>query len=134
MEPEVLVGNAGDDGAARRGWFVGHFVDGGAGLRATAAFEVKWSFHPAGSERAAWSLNREATSLCVLIRGRYRLRFERGDAVLAREGDYALWPPGVPHHALAEADSVVLTIRWPSKPGDSVDLPAPPNAGAGAGG
>ena len=39
--------------------------------------------------------------------------------LLEREGDYALWPPGVAHDWLAEEASVVVTVRWPSLPGDS---------------
>jgi quercetin dioxygenase-like cupin family protein len=117
----VLTGNAADE-AADRGWFVGHFVDGADDPRATAAVEVKWAVYRGGESRRRWSANREGTTLAVLVRGRFQLRFPGGDVVLAREGDYALWQPGIPHDWQAEGPTVVLTVRWPSLPGDSVDL------------
>jgi quercetin dioxygenase-like cupin family protein len=63
--------------------------------------------------------------MSVLIRGRFRLEFHDGnrarDLLLEREGDYALWDAGVPHNWVAEEDSVMLTVRWPSVPEDQVN-------------
>jgi hypothetical protein len=127
----VRVGNAADDGAAYRGWIVGHFVGVGVGVEGggmlessddparTGAVEVKWGVHPAGERRAVPAVNATATTLSLLVRGRFRLVLPDREVVLAREGDYALWPPGVAHDWLAEEDSVVITVRWPSVPGDS---------------
>ncbi len=115
----VVTGNALADGAGHRGWFVGHFVEALAGPRRATAVEVKWGVHPAGETHAAWVRNATATTLSVLVRGRFRITFPDGDRLLQREGDYALWAPGVPHRWRAEADSVVLSVRWPSVPGDS---------------
>jgi quercetin dioxygenase-like cupin family protein len=43
--------------------------------------------------------------------------------VLTRPGDYVLWGPGVDHSWLAEQESVVVTVRWPSLPGYAVPRP-----------
>jgi mannose-6-phosphate isomerase-like protein (cupin superfamily) len=114
----AVCGNAARDGAARGGWFLGHFLPA-ADPRASEAVEVKWGVHRAGDCRAAWAVNHQATSLSVLVRGRFRLYLPQAEVLLTQPGDYLLWPPGVPHHWRAEQDSVVLTVRWPSRPADS---------------
>ena len=125
MSETVHSGNATFDGEPHRGWFVGHFIDVAADPRATGSVGIKWGIHPAGEKRVAWAVNREATTLSVLIHGRFRLTFAGESFLLERPGDYVIWAPGVPHHWEAEAASVVLTVRWPSR-SDSVDLPGPP--------
>jgi len=124
MSDTVRFGNAAVDGESRRGWFVGHFLEAAADPRATPSVAIKWGIHPAGEKRVAWAVNREATTISVLIRGRFRLTFAAESFLLERPGDYVIWAPGIPHHWEAEAASVVLTVRWPSR-GDSVDLPDP---------
>lgn len=68
------------------------------------------------------AMNVEATTLCILLKGRFRLQFPEQEFLLSGEGDYVLWPPGVPHCWSVEFDSTVLTIRWPSKAEDSVQV------------
>ena len=127
-------GNASVDGHGRGGWYLGHMVPGGEeALRSSSQVEVKWGVHAAGSPRKGWVANTEATTLSVLVRGRFRILFPEADVLLEREGDYALWPPGLPHHWVAEDDSVVLTVRWPSRPEDSREVEPPaPRLGRGA--
>lgn len=120
----VVSGNAADE-ADYAGWFVGHFVAGEAGPRSTAEVEVKWSVYEGHEGRDGWGANRAATTLAVLVRGRFRLSFPDREVVLAKEGDFALWEPGVPHFWRPEGPTIVLTVRWPSLPGDSVAVPAP---------
>ena len=128
----VLSGNA-FDGTAERGWFVGHFIPGPDNPRSTTDVEVKWAVYRGGESRPHWGANREGTTLAVLVRGRFHLRFPDREVVLAREGDYALWEPGVPHHWEAEGPTIVLSVRWPSLPGDSIDVPAPANRSVASG-
>ena len=123
MDNGVRFGNAADDGAARRGWFLGHFMETAAGLQHDDRVEVKWGAHSAGETRAAWVQNEAATTLSILVRGRFRITFAHAEYLLEREGDYLLWPPGVAHHWRADEDSIILTVRWPSAPGDSVAQP-----------
>lgn len=115
----VTSGNAADDGAERQGWLLGHFLPGAAGARSTGDVEVKWSVYQGGEHRAGWGVNDRAHTLAILVRGRFRLRFPERDVLLAQEGDYVLWEPGVAHDWQAEGPAVVVTVRWPSLPGDS---------------
>ena len=119
MSSEVIFGNAGAEGATRGGWFAGHFITPGDDARSTSALEVKWGIHPAGDCRTQWAVNAAATTLSILVKGRFRLQFLSREILLSREGDYALWMPGVPHYWSAEEDSVIVTVRWPSLSGDS---------------
>src|SRR5215208_2022204 len=125
MPAGVRVGHAATDGDRYHGWFVGHFVEPPADGRRSDAVGVKWGVHPAGEARTGWAENAVATTLAILVRGRFRITFADGEYLLAREGDYVLWPPGTPHHWRGEADSVVLTVRWPSRADDSHDVPWP---------
>lgn len=108
------TGNAGIDGAAHRGWVLGHFMRPGGGIRATTDLEVKWGIHPAGDRRDGWTTDERRTTVVMLVSGRFRLDLSVGPARLERSGDYAVWGPGVNHSWQAEDDSVVITIRWPS--------------------
>jgi quercetin dioxygenase-like cupin family protein len=119
----VTSGNASGE-IARQGWFVGHFMGEGHPLR-TDGVEVKWSVYEGGERRAGWGANREATTLCVLVRGRFRLSFPGGDVWLEREGDFVQWLPNVPHEWQADGPTIVLSVRWPSVPGDSYPVPPP---------
>lgn len=121
MQPKVISGNAHVEGANRWGWFLGQFIPTDD-PRSTPILEVKWAVHKAGDNRPQWAMNIEATTLSILIRVRFRLQFPEQDFLLSREGDYLLWSPGVPHCWAAEIDSTILTIRWPSQAGDSVEV------------
>jgi hypothetical protein len=124
----VLIGNAGDDGAGQtRGWFVGHFLPPSTLLRCTDAVEVKWGVHPAGDSRPSMAMGTTATTLSVLVTGAFRVVFPDREVPLSRPGDYVLFPPGVPHGWTADADSIVVTVRWPSRSGDSVALGSDPS-------
>jgi hypothetical protein len=122
MPPKVVFGNASVEGANRWGWFLGHFITPTDDPRSTPLLEVKWGVHKAGDGRNQWATNVEATTLSILINGRFRLQFPEQEFVLSREGDYVLWCPGVPHYWSAEEDSTVVTVRWPSKPEDSREI------------
>lgn len=95
----VTVGNAFVAGAPYRSWLVGHFVDGP--LHSTEV-EVKWARHTAGDERVEWSTD-TATTLCILVRGCFRVLFADREALLTDEGDFAHWPAGIAHRWRAEA-------------------------------
>jgi hypothetical protein len=107
-------GNAADDGSKNRGWLLGHFMDPAEGVRSTRDVEVKWGVHPAGEQRAGWTTDDQRTTLVLLVTGRFRVELSEGSVTLARQGDYAVWGPGIDHSWHAEADSVVVTVRWPS--------------------
>ncbi|WP_253863848.1 signal peptidase I [Prauserella halophila] len=108
------TGNAADDGAGTRGRLVGHFLDPSHGVRSTGDVEIKWANHPEGDERPEWTDGDQRTTLVLLISGHFRVESSEGAATFTQAGDYAMWGPGVDHTWHALADSVVLTVRWPS--------------------
>ncbi|HEY9620543.1 MAG TPA: signal peptidase I [Crinalium sp.] len=117
-EHTVIFGNAHCEGLPRRGWFIGHFMETDD-LRTTEALEVKWGVHKAGDRRSQWSTDQQTITLSILIKGRFRLQFPDREHVLANEGDYVLWDAGVAHTWVAENDSTVLTVRYPSTSANS---------------
>jgi quercetin dioxygenase-like cupin family protein len=100
------VGNAVADGEDNRGWLLGHFLEGSNGVRASDAVEVKWGIHPAGDGRDSWQTDEQRTTILLLVKGRFRLDLSVGTFVLERQGDYAVWGPGMDHSWHAEEDSV----------------------------
>jgi hypothetical protein len=116
MAEKWHVGNANIDGKRTRGWLLGHFIGEGDDLRASRAVEVKWGVHPAGEGRDGWAIDEQRTTLLILVRGRFRLDLPVASTTLEKEGDYAVWGPGIDHSWQAEEDSTVITVRWPSIP------------------
>lgn len=111
----VITGNAQNEADERRGWFVGNFITPAEDLRSTTAVEVKWGIHRAGDRRSQWADPSEVTTLSILIQGCFYVQFSDGDIILSAPGDYALWGPGIGHSWWTQADSVILTVRWPSQ-------------------
>ncbi len=115
MADNWYQGNAAAENDQHRGWLLGHFIDGeDATIRKTNALEVKWGIHKAGEERPEWTTGEDRTTLFMLISGKWRLDLTVGTFTLDRPGDYIVWGPGIDHSWQAQADSTVLTIRWPS--------------------
>ena len=118
----MRCGNAYLDGADHHGWFIGHFLEQVHELRSTHAVEVKWSAHQAKEEKRLWGVDEHATTLSVLVKGSVRITFPGEECMLSHEGDYVIWSAGVPHRWVVTEDSLVLTMRWPSTPGDYKDI------------
>jgi quercetin dioxygenase-like cupin family protein len=117
----VYVGKAAADAAGDRGWLLGHFKPLGD-VRHSDDVEIKWGVHPPGERRARWATDEKRTALLVLISGRFRVELPGRSVLLADQGDYVVWGPGVDHSWQAEDASVVLTVRWPSIPGYAVPV------------
>lgn len=115
----LVIGNAMSDGAGNspKGWFVGCFIDEKNGLRSTGDLEVKWGVHALGEKRIKMSSGNEATTMTLLIKGLFLLEFPELNCseILRIPGDYLIFSPGVAHRWEALEDSVVVTIRWPSR-------------------
>src|SRR5438270_8120337 len=106
------------DGVSNEGWAIGHFATQG---HKTDAVEIKWAHHAPGIAGKGWSDCDTATTLSVLIRGRFRIDFESGPLTfvdLESPGDYVLFGPGIRHCSTALEPSTFLTIRWPSRDAD----------------
>lgn len=114
--PNWHRGNALRDGAATGGWFVGHFLPPGEGLRSTEDVEIKWFMHQAGETRTNVVEAERRTTVSILIGGRFRIELSAAVVLLEHPGDYVVWGPGVGHTWRAETDSTVVTVRWPSSP------------------
>jgi uncharacterized cupin superfamily protein len=109
-------GNADDDGQDTRGWLLGHFIDSSKGVRSTKDVEIKWGIHHAGEKRVEWTSDDQRTTLVLLVDGNFVVTLTEGRAELTRQGDYAVWGPGIDHSWEAKENSVVITVRWPSSP------------------
>ena len=116
MSESWHAGNAAEDGRGTNGWLLGHFIDPAKGVRHSKDVEVKWAIHPAGDKRAAWTADDQRTTLLLLIQGNFRVDLTEASVTLAKQGDYAMWGPGIDHSWQAISDSVVVTVRWPSSP------------------
>ena len=117
MADNWYVGNASDEADQHRGWLLGHFIEpDGAPVRATERLEIKWGIHPIGQQRRGWTSGEDRSTLVILVSGRFRIDLTVGDVTLKRQGDYVTWGPGIDHTWQAEDDSVVITVRWPSRP------------------
>lgn len=115
-DKKISTGNAAQEGQSNnnRGWFVGAFIEQKK-LQANNDVEIKWGIHPKGERRYSKATEGKATTVSILIRGKYTLTFENGEKKeLSTEGDYVMWSPLLPHEFEALEDSVVITIRWPS--------------------
>ena len=115
----VYVGQADLDAPGEQGWLLGHFRPPGDPRR-SAEVEVKWGRHPKGDRRARWVTGEQRTALLILISGRFHVELPDRTVVLTEPGDYVVWGRGVDHSWVAEEESVVLTVRWPSVPGYKV--------------
>lgn len=110
-----VFGNAADASKDTRGWFVGHFMAGTDNPLRTADVELKWYTHAKGETREQWAPENQVRTLNVLIRGKFVLLFPDQEVTLEREGDFVLFGPGVAHSFRSVEESLVLTVRWPSK-------------------
>ncbi|ATE55738.1 signal peptidase I [Actinosynnema pretiosum] len=109
------AGNVTEDASDTRGWLVGHFIAPAQGVRSQKDVEVKWFHHPAGDKRAEWTSDDQRTTLVFLISGNFRVDLTEGGKTMTEQGDYIMWGPGIDHSWEALADSVVMTVRWPSQ-------------------
>jgi quercetin dioxygenase-like cupin family protein len=111
-------GNAEEDGRHNRGWILGHFIDPAERVRSSKDVEIKWGIHPAGDKRPEWTADDQRTTLAFHVSGKFRIDLTEGSFTLKHRGDYLVWGPGIDHSWEALTDAVVVTVRWPSFPGN----------------
>ena len=111
-----LGGNAAVVARDYRGWILGHFVRPEEHPLHSLDVEVKWTTHAAGETRPEWSPAAPVRTLNLLIRGRFAVLFPDDEVVLEKEGDFVVFGPGVAHSFRAIEESLVMAIRWPSRP------------------
>jgi len=67
-------------------------------------------------EKTALPRYKDGTVDEQIDRGKFVLLFPDREVPLEREGDFVLFGPGVAHSFRSVEESLVLTVRWPSKP------------------
>jgi len=100
----------------RKGWFIGHFINDKSPFN-TDDFEVNWVRIKKGERKKGIGNNAKAKTLTILIEGKYQFEFldKSEGAILKNKGDYFFYQPIKNHVAKALEDSLIMTIRWPSK-------------------
>ena len=99
------------------GWAVGHM---GKGALHTAELGVKWAYQPKGDAGFKWRTCKQATTLSVLVHGRFRMDSRQPGGpdehtlILEQPGSYVIFGPRFEHRSEALEDSLFLTIHWPS--------------------
>jgi hypothetical protein len=109
------------DAPADRGWLLGHFKPV-TDPRHSEDVEIKWGIYARGDRRAQWVTDEKRTAVLILISGRFRVELPGRDVLLVRHGDYVVFH-GIGHSWLAEEESVVISVRWPSIPGYAIPEP-----------
>lgn len=109
----LATGNC-NDATDTRGWIVGAFLSPAAWPRHTDGVEVKWGMSAAGERRAVWTDHESRATIAILISGCFTIETSEGGVTLSRPGDYVAWGSGVTHSWVAEEDSIIVTVRWPS--------------------
>ncbi len=122
MKDDIISGNV-EKIRTDSHWFFGHFMDEIPEFK-SSDFELKWGKHKAGDKKAGIGSNTKARTLTILIRGKIRITFpdNKKECLLEKEGDFAYWESGIKHSWEALEDSVALTVRWPSLPGDQKSI------------
>lgn len=118
----VSQGNA-NDPKGKNGWFVGFFVNNDS-FRKTSNVELKWKNHQPckhgqSIEDKPLEGNHSSKTMSILIQGSFRFQFVQDktieEVILRNQGDYVIWLPNIDHRGCAlKADTVMLTLRWPS--------------------
>lgn len=115
----LYFGNASQDQVRETGWFIGQFVEPALGARHQTDVEVKWGVHPDGERRVAPWAHGVATTISVLVQGCLALTFFQDGApipmTLKQPGDYVIFGPDVVHTWEASGETIVLSIRFPSR-------------------
>ncbi len=114
LSKDWSAGNAAEDSASTRGWFVGEFISPTDDVRVSKDVEVKWMRHPVGDKRTEWTADDERTTLIILTSGRFRIDLTEGSSTMSSPGDYVIWSPGTSHAWEALEESIVTTVRWRS--------------------
>ena len=110
---KIYTGNAEVDGKLTREWIVGRFMPDND-IHQSADVEIKWGKHKKGEARTEWVTGEHRTTIAILISGSFSLFFRDVESHLVNMGDYVMWGKKVDHKWIANEDSIVLTVRWPS--------------------
>lgn len=98
-----------------KGWVLGHFIPPNSFFHSND-FEVKWAVHAKGETKEGIVGTADAKTFGILVSGKYRIYFPElnQEVVLSQQGDFLTYN-ATAHIGEALEDTVLLTIRWPSK-------------------
>ena len=94
-------------------WVIGSFVKNKNFN--TDKFELKFQRGEKGHLREPKEvLNKDTTTLAILIYGHVRVKFISGDKdyYIKEEGDYIIWSPDEAHEFEFIENTLVITLRW----------------------
>ena len=118
LRRSFYAGNAVADQVGNTGWFLGQFIPAELGIRHQRDLELKWGIHQKGQTRSHPYANGNGTTISVLVKGNFRVALQVGTishtVTLEKEGDYVVFGPDVVHSWQAIADTIVLSVRFPS--------------------
>lgn len=91
-----------------------------SGLCHQTGVELKWGIHKPGESRPGGFASHATTTISVLIYGVLVTTLRIGETshsiTMRVPGDYLIIGPSVSHHWEALAESIVLSVRFPSLP------------------
>ena len=113
----IVQGNAND--IRKSSWFLGHFMD--PPLKDNDV-EIKWAHHSKGEKKQKPGTNLKAKTISILAKGKFLVSFpeENREVLLEKEGDFVLVSPKIKHTWEALEDTLLISVRWPSIPGDQI--------------
>jgi hypothetical protein len=116
---KIVQGNLNQNDPKRRGWFARHFMDEGSPFK-TDDFEMQWRKLKAGEEKPALGTQKVAKTIGILVYGKFEFNFpdENKKITLSKEGEFVFFDAGVTHSWKVHQDTLLISIRWPSIPGD----------------
>jgi len=114
---KIVKYNAFDENC-ERGWVLGHFTK--IPELNTQDLEVQFVKLQASSEKNGISKQKKAKTLSLLVSGKMEIYFKDETVRLEKEGDFVIFDKGVDHSWKVLEDSTILSVRWPSLPGDVV--------------
>ncbi len=129
--PKIIQGNLEELAAEHKDWVLGHFMKEGSPFK-TSAFELKWAKLKAGEKKSSLGTQKTAKTLSILVYGKFEFDFPKESLsrtsgkvrgkkiILSKEGDYCFYDAGVTHSWRILEDCLLISIRWPSIPGDQV--------------
>lgn len=116
---KIIQGNLNHNKIIERGWFLGHFIKEGSPFK-TDAFELQWRKLKAGEEKPALGTQKVAKTIGILVYGKFEFSFpdKNKKITIDKEGDFVFYDAGITHSWRVIEDTLLISIRWPSIPGD----------------
>jgi len=143
---KIIQGNLNQNDPKRRGWFAGNFMDEDSPFK-TDDFELQWRKLKAGEEKPNLGTQKVAKTMGILVYGKFEFNFPKENKLdpakggasgrvcrkgrssaasnysgkkitLEKEGEFVFFDAGVAHSWKVIEDTLLVSIRWPSIPGD----------------